>query len=79
LTWLRLDPAQGGRSRLSPDDYIEGPPELIVEIAGSSAAYDLHDKLKVYRRNGVPEYLVWQIFERRLDWFYLTDEKEPKK
>jgi Uma2 family endonuclease len=50
-----------------------------VEIAGSSAAYDLHDKLKVHRRNGVPEYLVWQIFERRLDWFYLTDEKEPKK
>ncbi len=73
---LRLDPAQGGRSRLSPDDYIEGPPELIVEIASSSAAYDLHDKLKVYRRNRVREYVVWQIFEQRLDWFYLTGEGE---
>ncbi len=73
---LRLDAALGGRSRISPDDYVEGPPELIVEIAGSSAAYDLHDKLKVYRRNGVQEYIVWQVFEQRLDWFWLSEEGE---
>ena len=69
---LRLEPDRGGHSRISADDYIEGPPELIVEIAGSSAAYDLHDKLKVYRRSGVQEYLVWQIHDRRLDWFSLS-------
>ena len=50
---LRLDAAQGGTSHLSDDDYLEGPPELIVEIAASSASYDLHDKLNVYRRNGL--------------------------
>jgi Uma2 family endonuclease len=73
---LRLEAALGGNSRISDDDYVEGPPELIVEIAGSSASYDLHDKLKVYRRNGVQEYLVWQVFEKRLDWFQLNEEGE---
>jgi Uma2 family endonuclease len=42
-----------------------------VEIASSSASYDLHDKLKVYRRNGVQEYIVWQMVEQKLDWFSL--------
>ncbi len=70
---LRLDPAAGGTSRISADDYIEGAPELIVEIAASSASYDLHDKLRVYRRSGVPEYLVWQVGDRRVDWFRLRE------
>jgi Uma2 family endonuclease len=66
---LRLLPERGGKSWISEDDYVEGVPELIVEIAASSAAYDLHDKFRVYRRNGVPEYLVWQVYEQQLDWF----------
>ncbi|MEW5959744.1 MAG: Uma2 family endonuclease [Chloroflexota bacterium] len=70
---LRLDSALGGTSRISDDDYIEGSPELIVEIAGSSASYDLHDKLKVYRRNGVQEYVVWRVYEKQLDWFQLSE------
>lgn len=69
---LRLDPALGGNSCISADDYVEGAPELIVEIAATSAAYDLHDKLRVYRRNGVQEYVVWQIHDQRLDWFRLS-------
>ncbi|MBN1992364.1 MAG: Uma2 family endonuclease [Anaerolineae bacterium] len=70
---LRLDSALGGTSRISDDDYIEGPPELIVEIAASSASYDLHDKLNVYRRNGVQEYVVWRVYEEALDWFQLRE------
>ena len=70
---LRIDPEAGGRSRLSDDDYVEGPPELIVEIAASSASIDLHDKLRAYRRNGVQEYLVWRTQEQRIDWFELAD------
>lgn len=62
---------QGGQSRISADDYIEGAPELIVEIAASSASYDLHDKLRVYRRNGVQEYLVWSTYDRQIHWFHL--------
>jgi Uma2 family endonuclease len=55
---LRLAAAAGGQSAISEDDYIEGAPELVVEIAASSAAIDLHSKKEVYRRNGVPEYIV---------------------
>ena len=61
----------GGQARISEDDYVEGPPELIVEIAASSAAYDLYDKKQAYRRNGVREYLVWRVYDRQLDWFSL--------
>jgi Uma2 family endonuclease len=68
---LRLE--SGGSSTVSEDDYIEGAPELIVEVAASSAANDLHDKKKVYRRNGVREYIVWQVLEDKLDWFVLEN------
>jgi Uma2 family endonuclease len=64
---------QYGQIRISADGYLEGAPELVVEIAASSAAIDLGSKKQVYRRNGVQEYLVWQSYENRLDWFYLTD------
>ena len=70
---LFIDPAAGGHVRLSDDDYLEGAPELIAEIAGSSASYDLHDKLHAYRRNGVREYLVWRTLDRGIDWFELVD------
>ena len=69
---LRIEPA-GGRSRIIDKGYVEGPPELIVEIAGTSADYDLQDKLEVYRRCGVQEYIVWQTQDRRLDWFQLVN------
>ena len=68
---LRIDEELGGQSYISKDDYVEGAPELVVEVASSSAAYDLHDKLKAYRRNGVQEYIVWQIAEQKLNWFSL--------
>jgi len=63
----------GGKSTISSDGYVEGASELIVEIAASSASYDLHQKLKVYRRHQVQEYLVWRVYDRQLDWFRLQD------
>jgi Uma2 family endonuclease len=69
--FLRLETNYGGGSVNTGDDYIEGPPELIVEIAASSAAYDLHDKKQVYARNGVKEYLVAQAYEKQMNWFIL--------
>jgi Uma2 family endonuclease len=72
---LRIDEAHGGKSFISEDDYLEGSPELIVEIASSSASYDLHEKFKVYRRNGVQEYLVWRVHDRQIDWFSLQEGK----
>ena len=67
---LRLE---HGQSRISADDYIEGAPELVAEIASSSAAIDLHCKLRVYLRSGVQEYLVWRTLDQQLDWFELRE------
>lgn len=70
---LRLEPEVGGQSYVSEDDYLEGIPELIVEISASSASYDLYEKRRAYARNSVPEYLVIQTYEKRVDWFVLRE------
>ena len=70
---LLIDPDAGGQARVSEDDYVEGAPELVAEIAASSTSNDLYDKLHAYQRNGVREYLVWRTLDRRLDWFELVD------
>ena len=70
---LRIE--EGGTSLLNDEGYIEGAPELIVEIAGTSADYDLHEKLEAYLRNEVTEYIVWQTQEGRFDWFRLANEE----
>src|SRR5207244_3941518 len=64
---------KGGQARISAHDYIEGPPELAVEIVGSSRAYDLHQKKGAYRRNGVCEYLAWITGESRVIWWELRE------
>lgn len=70
---LLVDPERGGQTRLSEDGYIEGGPELVAEVASSSASYDLHAKQHVYRRNGVREYVVWRVLDEVIDWFVLRD------
>lgn len=72
---LIRDEAHAGRSRLSNDGFVQGPPELVVEIAASSAAYDLHSKLRAYQRNGVQEYLTVLTYEQRVVWHMLTAGK----
>lgn len=70
---LLIDPSVGGQARVSDDDYVEGAPELVAEIASSTASYDLNAKLNVYRRNGVREYVVWRVLDREIDWFTLRE------
>ena len=45
----------------------------MVEVAASSASYDLYEKKEAYRRNGVQEYVVWRVIDRVIDWFELRD------
>ncbi len=71
---LLIDPAYSGGANLSPDGYLEGAPELAAEIAASSATVDLGDKKRAYRRNGIREYLVWQVFDQKIDWLSLEAE-----
>lgn len=71
--FLRILPTHGGRTTLTPEGYVQGPPELIVEVAASSVSFDLGSKLHAYRRNGVAEYLVYRTYDGEFDWFVLRD------
>jgi Uma2 family endonuclease len=62
-----------GQTQISEDDFIEGAPELIAEVAASTVSIDLHDKKRAYRRNGVQEYIVWRVLDQELDWFSLQN------
>ena len=74
--FVRILPEFGGQSQTTDDDYVEGAPEFIVEIAASSRSIDLHAKYDDYRRYGVLEYLVVCVPERRLYWFDLRADRE---
>ncbi|MEI7684068.1 MAG: Uma2 family endonuclease [Planctomycetota bacterium] len=72
--FLRLLPENGGQTMIDADGYLVGGPELIVEVAATSASYDLNQKLHVYRRHNVKEYIVWRVLDRTVDWFVLRDD-----
>jgi hypothetical protein len=66
---LRLTQASGGRSRVNDGNYVEGPPELLAEVAYSSRAIDMNQKREDYQQPGVLEYLVLCVEEQELHWF----------
>jgi Uma2 family endonuclease len=65
--------SQNGQSTISEDDYVEGSPELIVEISASTVSIDLNTKMQVYLKNQVQEYLVWRVQDQAIDWFRLQN------
>jgi len=66
-------PSWSGGVRIRDDGYLEGAPELIVEVSASSASYDAHDKKEAYRRAGVQEYINWRVLDNAIDWWRLRD------
>lgn len=42
-----------------------------MEVAASSASYDMNKKKRMYAHNGVREYIVAQAYEQQVDWFVL--------
>jgi Uma2 family endonuclease len=70
ILWIL--PECGGQMHLDQKEYFIGAPELAVEVASSSAAIDLHEKLRAYCHAGVREYLVWRPRSRQFDWFVLV-------
>jgi len=70
---LIIEPAAGGQTGLSADDYTTGPPELIVEVASSSASIDLHAKRRDYEQAGVLEYVVVVLRQQVIRWFILQN------
>ncbi len=67
--FLIILPERGGQMRIGEDDYIEGAPDLVAEVAASSVSYDLGKKLRAYAANGVREYVVWRVLDREIDWY----------
>jgi Uma2 family endonuclease len=72
---LRLVPERGGRARIDAKGYLEGAPDLAVEIAASSASLDARKKLVSYRRAGVREYLLWRTGDGAVDWWVLEEDE----
>ncbi len=72
-THLRIHQDAGGNAAISEDDYLDGAPELVAEVAASRASIDLHAKRNAYRRNGVQEYIVWRTLDASIDWWELVD------
>jgi Uma2 family endonuclease len=69
---LFVSPKVDGQVEIQ-NGYIAGAPELVAEVAASTASIDLHDKFRAYERSGVREYLVWRVEDEELDWFILHD------
>jgi hypothetical protein len=69
--FLIILPAHGGQVQVDAGGYVVDGPELVAEVAATSANYDLHDKLNLYLQVGVHEYVVWRVFDRAIDWFVL--------
>ena len=70
---LCLKPGGGGQTHFNEKKYLVGAPELIAEVAATSASLDLGDKLEAYAVAGVREYVVWRTLEAGFDWFTLED------
>jgi len=71
--YLRVLPEFGGQSR-NEGKYVGGASELLVEVCVSSASYDLNQKLELYERAGVPEYLAVLIREQEIRWHRLNSK-----
>jgi Uma2 family endonuclease len=66
---LLVLPEYGGQTRDDEADFLNGPPELVAEVAMTEADCHLHAKRRDYERVGVREYVVLVIQEKRIVWF----------
>ncbi|MDX1983017.1 MAG: Uma2 family endonuclease, partial [Bryobacteraceae bacterium] len=60
-------PEYGGRCHYV-DNYIGGPPELVVEVSASTKAVDFGPKLRLYREAGIQEYVSVVEAESLVVW-----------
>jgi Uma2 family endonuclease len=71
--FLFVKPENGGRARIGEEGYVEGPPELVAEIAASSVSNDANKKRRIYERAGALEYVIWRVQDQALDWLVLRE------
>ncbi|HBN75434.1 MAG TPA: Uma2 family endonuclease [Planctomycetaceae bacterium] len=68
-TCLFLSPELGGCCHINDEHFLEGSPELILEVSASSASRDLNQKKKIYEECGVREYVVWNVLASKFVWY----------
>src|SRR5262249_16812135 len=56
-------------------EFATGAAEFLAETCVSSTAYDLHQKLKVYEKTGVQEYLTVLMQEQEVRWHRLINNR----
>lgn len=62
------------RQHIIGKQYIEGVPDLVVEVLSpSNWPYDRHEKLQVYQEAGIPEYWIVDYRARTVEVFYLEE------
>jgi Uma2 family endonuclease len=66
---LFILPEYGGQAVVDKDDYLQGAPELIVEVSASTESIDLHRKKQDYEKAGVREYVVLALRMQQVFWF----------
>ncbi len=72
---LFITPEAGGKVFVDENDYLNGAPELIVEVSSSSESIDLHQKKQDYQKAGVREYVVLALRMQQVFWFVLQRGK----
>lgn len=66
---LRVLSHFGGRTVITPERYVCGPPELVIEVSDSTLRVDLSKKLTMFQKQGVKEYLVVDVEASKIHWF----------
>ena len=61
-------PNEEALAAVNEENYLTGPPELIVEVARSSRPFDLGGKRDDYERAGVQEYIVVALDPDEIHW-----------
>lgn len=67
--FLVIEPEHGGQTTIDKDGYVIGGPELVAEVAYSTASIDLNRKRADYEKAGVKEYVVVLVREESVVWF----------
>ncbi|HEY7429068.1 MAG TPA: Uma2 family endonuclease [Gemmataceae bacterium] len=68
---MYIQAAFGGQTHIDAEGYLVGGPELAAEVAASNVSVARNNKLRVYRRNNVREYLIWRVEDQAIDWYVL--------
>ena len=72
---FRIEPERGGACYINEENYLTGPPELVVEVAKSSRPFDLGGKRHDYECAGVKEYIVVAIDPSEVHWHVRRGDK----